>query len=135
MLTAEMILASGCFDGLHAGHVRYLQASAALNPQQALWVAIAPDSYIVMHKSRTAFWLQADRAATVYALGCVDHVVCHQDDTPAALIRQIKPRVFAKGSEWRGRIPEEVVAACQAVGCEIRYVDTPGRHTEEARTG
>lgn len=128
-----MILASGCFDGLHAGHVRYLQQAHALDPQQALRVAIAPDAYIRATKHREPFWGQADRAQTVFALACVDDVILQSEDSVAGIIRETQPQVFVKGPDWKGRLPEDVLAACQAVEAEVVFVETPGRHTRQAR--
>lgn len=128
-----MVLCSGAFDGLHAGHVRYLTAAARLCPRERLYVAIAPDSYIRSAKHRAPYWSQDDRAEAVLALGVVDRVLLQTDDTPAALIRDYHPTTFAKGMDWTDRLPEEVLAACQAVGCVVRMVQTPGRHVREAR--
>ena len=128
-----MILASGCFDGLHAGHVRYLQRARAIDPTQTLKVAIAPDTYIRFVKRREPFWPQADRAATVFALGCVDDVILQAEDSVAATIRAQHPRWFVKGPDWRGLLMPDILEACQAVGCEIAFTETPGRHTREAR--
>ena len=128
-----MVLCSGAFDGLHAGHTRYLTEASRLRPREALCVAIAPDSYIRTAKGRDPFWSQAERAATVLALGVVDRVYGHAEDSPARLIRDLKPQWFVKGTDWRDKLPADILQACQDVGCEIRYVHTPGRHTSEVR--
>ena len=127
------MLCSGAFDGLHAGHVRYLTAASRLCPQERLYVAIAPDSYIRSEKHREPFWGQADRAEAVLALGVVDRVLVQTDDTPASLIRAYHPTVFVKGADWINRLPPEIRAACHAVGCEVHIVHTHGRHVREAR--
>ena len=128
-----MILCSGAFDGLHAGHIRYLRAARDVDPIQALRVAIAPDQYIRTVKDREPFWSQQDRAETVWAVDCVDNVILQTTQTVAQVILDLSPRYFVKGADWRGRLPEDVLAACQVVGAEIVYVDTPGRHVSEAR--
>ena len=127
-----MILCSGAFDGIHAGHTRYLRAARALGVGECLKVAIAPDSYIRTQKHREPRWPQSDRAEAMLALGCVDAVVVHAEDSVAFVIRSDAPRLFVKGEDWRGQLPEDVLAACQAVGTEIRFVSTPGRHVSEA---
>jgi D-beta-D-heptose 7-phosphate kinase/D-beta-D-heptose 1-phosphate adenosyltransferase len=127
-----LILASGCFDGLHSGHVKYLQSAKRLAPRQHLKVAIAPDSYI-RTKGREPYWPQSDRAHTVFALDCVDAVVLQEDDSVADIIQQEKPDIFVKGPDWQGKLPEDVLKACQDVGARIEYVHTRGRHTSEAR--
>lgn len=128
-----MILCSGCFDGLHAGHVRYLQAARKLcEPGEALYVAVAPDSYIRIAKGRKAHWGQSDRVETVRALKIV-HAVFHQDsDSAAAAIRQFRPRIFVKGSDWWTTLPAEIYEACAQSGSYVQFVDTPGKHTSEA---
>lgn len=128
-----MILCSGAFDGLHAGHVRYLQAARRLSTGETLTVAVAPDSYIRSAKKRAPYWPQADRLQTVYALGCVDAVIPQREDSVAQVIRDYRPRVFVKGPDWRGELPADVLQACQDVGTDVQIVDTVGRHVREAR--
>lgn len=128
-----MILCSGAFDGLHAGHVRYLQAARRLASGETLSVAVAPDAYIAKAKARYPYWPQTDRLHTVFALGCVDSVIAQASTSVAAVIRDYRPRVFVKGPDWRGKLPEDVLAACQETGTVIQFVNTPGRHTREAR--
>ena len=126
-----MILTSGGFDGLHAGHVQYLTAAKALcEPDEVLCCAIAPDRYLAT-KGRPARWTQADRLRTVRALECVDAVVAHESPSIASLIRDYRPRLFVKGPDWQDRLPADVPRACEDVGTSIAYVDTPGRHVSE----
>lgn len=128
-----MILASGCFDGLHAGHVRYLRAAAAIDPDQHLRVAIAPDRYIVKAKDRQPYWPLAERAETVQALGVVDTVWFQASTSVADVILELHPDIFVKGRDWCERLPEDVIAACQQTGTRIMFTDTVGTHTREAR--
>ena len=128
-----MILASGCFDGLHAGHVAYLNAAKSLAQEgETLIVAIAPDDYIRTDKGREPYWGQEQRAVVVSELHAVSNVRTPRDVSAAMTIRQIEPRLFVKGSDWAGRLPADVVDACRDVGCLIVYVETPGKHTSEA---
>ena len=130
-----MILCSGAFDGLHAGHVRYLKAAACLKqPNEELKVAVAPPDYIQQAKGRTEYWHQGDRCETVAAVTGVDLAfVYFEADSVAEVIRGLKPRVFVKGMDWAGQLPADVIGACADVGCQIVYVHTPGHHTSEAR--
>lgn len=129
-----MILTSGAFDGLHAGHVQYLEAAKALCEGDELLVcAIAPDEYIVQTKGRKPYWHQADRLRTVTALGCIDAAIPQQRQSVADLIEHHRPRLFIKGPDWEGRLPEDIHAACELVGTSIGYVDTPGTHVSETR--
>lgn len=128
-----MVLCSGAFDGIHAGHIRYLTAAHALAPDQMLCVAIAPDAYIREAKGRAPYWHQADRAYAVLALGVVDRVLPHQTPSVASVIRSERPRLFVKGPDWKHQLPADVIEACRDVGCAIRFTETPGTHVAEAR--
>lgn len=129
-----MVLCSGAFDGLHGGHVAYLEAARALCEGDELLVcAIAPDKYIQISKGRTPHWTQTDRLRTVRALGCVDAAIAQRSDSVAPLIHDYRPRLFIKGPDWEGRLPEEIQRACADVGTSIGYVDTPGVHVSETR--
>ncbi len=132
MLSSRIILTSGAFDSLHSGHVRYFRVARALGQRDFLYVAIAPDSYIRSAKHREPYWSQADRAETIEALKGVDAVILQETDSVADVIRHWLPRLFVKGADWRDKLPEDVLAACQAAGTEIRFVSTPGRHVSEA---
>lgn len=120
------VLADGCFDPLHVGHVQYLHAADAYG--QPLIVRIAPDADITA-KGRTPFQTREERAQTILALGVVDRVVLHA--TLAAAVRDLTPQYLVKGADWRGRLPADVQAACQDVGTAIVYVDTQARTCSE----
>ena len=126
-----MILASGAFDGLHAGHVRYLQAVANLG--RPLIVAVAPDSYITNAKQRKPYWTQRERAQVVSALACVTSVYGQGSTSVAEAIRELRPTVFVKGMDWQGKLPEDVKAACVDVGARVVFTATEATHTSEAR--
>ena len=127
-----MILASGAFDGLHAGHIRYLHAAAAINPALPLVVAVAPDSYI-LSKGRAVGWSQKERAIAVQGIARVPSTIQHSPDSVAALFREHRVTLFVKGMDWWGKLPADVVEACRANGAAIVFVQTPGRHTSEAK--
>lgn len=128
-----MVLASGAFDGIHAGHVRYLEAAARLSKDGDVVVAVAPDAYIRRHKQREPYWTQENRLVAVAALATVTSTIEQREDTPAEEIRMLRPSAFVKGIDWARALPPDVVAACREVGCLIVYVDTEGTHTSEAR--
>lgn len=128
-----MVLCSGAFDGIHAGHVAYLNAAHKLTGYGSVHVAVAPDSYIRDTKQREPYWPQQQRVDAVQGLRAVDAVVIQADATPASAIRALRPAAFIKGVDWARSLPADVVAACEEVGCLIVYVDTEGTHTSEAR--
>ena len=127
-----MILCSGAFDGIHAGHVRYLQAARRVGGGPLI-VAIAPTEYIRHAKQREPYWSQEERAESVAALRMVDDIVEHVAESVADTIRRKRPDYFVKGSDWRSRLPSDVLSACAEVNATIVFVDTPGRHVSEAR--
>jgi len=126
-----MILGSGCFDGLHAGHVRYFAAMKRLAlTNESVHVAVAPDTYIDTHKKRKPHWSQHDRWRTVAECGVVAEM--QTGDSVAEVITQLRPRLFVKGVDWAGTLPRDVVAACREAGALIVYVEAPGTHVSEA---
>lgn len=114
------------FDPLHYGHIRYLAAAAALD--RPLIVRVAPDEAITA-KGRTPFQTRQERLRTVEALDYVDRVCAH--DSLADAVVSIRPRFLVKGSEWRGKLPEDVLKACRDVGAEIVYTETQERTSSE----
>jgi cytidyltransferase-like protein len=129
-----MILTSGAFDGLHAGHVRYLNAAKALcADNEVLVCAVAPDAYIEHAKLRKPYWPQRDRMTTLEALESVDAVIPQQSTSASLVIRQLRPRIFVKGPDWDGKLPEAILMACEEVGTQIVFVDTNGIHVSDAR--
>ncbi len=120
-----MVLCSGCFDGLHAGHVTYLEAAGELcGEHELLVVAVASDQYVKKHKGRSPKWTYNERAAVVSALTCVHLIVAHDDQGAAEAIRVLRPRLFVKGGDWRSKgIPDEDQIACVEVGASLVFVD------------
>lgn len=113
------VLADGCFDPLHYGHIRYLRHAAKLG--SPLIVRVAADG-VIDAKGRKPFQSQFERAQTILALEMVDRVVDH--DTLAHAILDLHPRYLVKGSDWRHLLPFDVLEACKAIGTEIVYTDT-----------
>lgn len=121
----NIVLADGCFDPLHVGHIAYLEAAAKLG---TLIVQVASDEAIAA-KGRESFQTRTERAKTVEALKIV--VLTVQKDSLADAVRAVCPNVLAKGRDWIGRLPEDVVAACREVGTVIVYTDTQERTSSE----
>lgn len=129
-----MILASGCFDGLSAPHVRYLYAARRVAGWRDLVVTIVPDSYIRQHKGRDPYWPQADRAYVVEQLGCVDRVhIQPEGQTVPDVIRLLKPRIFVKGPEWEATLDRAHRAACEDVGADVKFTRNFGKHWSDVR--
>jgi D-beta-D-heptose 7-phosphate kinase/D-beta-D-heptose 1-phosphate adenosyltransferase len=106
----EIVFTNGCFDILHAGHVRYLQAARRLG--QVLVVGLNDDASVKRLKGpERPLNAQDDRAELLASLSCVDFVVLFGEDTPYELISQVRPDVLVKGEDWRdkGVVGSEIV--------------------------
>jgi D-beta-D-heptose 7-phosphate kinase/D-beta-D-heptose 1-phosphate adenosyltransferase len=96
----SIVFTNGCFDLLHAGHVRCLQEAAALG--DALIVAVNGDATVQKLKGpRRPLMPQADRADVLAALTCVDLVVVFDELTPHNLLERVRPDVLVKGGTYR----------------------------------
>lgn len=123
----RVTLANGCFDLLHVGHVRYLQGAKALGGK--LLVAINSDQSVRRLKGppRPAMPEQ-ERAEIIAALGCVDAVVIFDEPDVRALIREIKPDVQVKGTDYtRESVPER--DEVMAYGGRVEIVGDPKDHS------
>ncbi len=96
---SRVVFTNGVFDLLHPGHVRYLQAARAEG--DVLIVGINSDRSVRAIKGpERPITPEAERAEILSALGCVDAVVVFDDETPAAIIRELAPDVLVKGADW-----------------------------------
>jgi D-beta-D-heptose 7-phosphate kinase/D-beta-D-heptose 1-phosphate adenosyltransferase len=100
------VATGGCFDLLHAGHVRTLEAARALG--DCLVVCLNDDASVRRLKGPARPLVAArDRAAVLAALTCVDAVVTFAEDTPIRLLERLRPDVWAKGGDYAGApLPE-----------------------------
>jgi len=108
----RIVFTNGCFDILHAGHVRYLQA--ARREGDVLIVGLNSDASVRSIKGPARpIHDERDRIEVLSGLACVDHVVVFDEDTPLTLIEALRPDVLVKGEDWRdkGVVGREVVEA------------------------
>lgn len=118
----RVVLANGCFDILHVGHVRHLKEARTMG--DSLIVSLTMDAYVMKGPGRPVNnWL--DRFLVLSALECVDSVVPAKNAIQAIL--EVRPSIFVKGIDYAGgdRFTEDVHAACRSVGAEIRYTTSP----------
>ena len=95
----RLVFTNGCFDILHVGHVRYLEAARALG--DALLVAINSDASVRALKGESRPVLnEAERAEMLAALGAVSYVTVFDAVSPRALIKQLLPDVLVKGGDY-----------------------------------
>lgn len=107
-----LVFTNGCFDILHRGHVTYLAQARALG--QALIVALNTDASVRRQGKGDDRPVNAleNRAAVMAALACVDLVTWFDSDTPADLIRLVRPDVLVKGGDWT---PDRIVGSCEVL--------------------
>jgi len=123
----QITLANGCFDVLHVGHVRYLHAAKELGGR--FIVAINSDESVRMLKGKGRPLMPAnERAEILAALADVDAVVIFSEDDVRALVREIRPDVQAKGTDYTMEtVPErDTVIEC---GGRVKIVGDPKDHS------
>ena len=95
----KVVFTNGCFDILHAGHVRYLTAAGAKG--DLLVVGLNSDASVRLIKGdKRPIVNQEHRAELLAALDCVDYVVLFDSPDPLSLIQTLKPDVLVKGADW-----------------------------------
>jgi D-beta-D-heptose 7-phosphate kinase/D-beta-D-heptose 1-phosphate adenosyltransferase len=98
----KIIFTNGCFDILHAGHVRYLETAKSYG--DILILGLNSDRSVTALKGEgRPINIQMDRAYILAALEAVDYVVVFDEDTPYNLIKAIKPHVLVKGGDYEGK--------------------------------
>lgn len=124
---SRIILANGCFDVLHAGHVRYLQGARALG--DVLVVGINSDAQVARLKGEGRPILgERDRAELVASLEAVDFVTIFAEPTVMELLLALKPDVHAKGTDYTEEsVPERDVV--RSYGGQVRIVGDPKNHS------
>lgn len=123
----RITLANGCFDLLHVGHVRYLHAAKQLGGR--LVVAINSDESVRVLKGEGRPFMPAEeRAEILAALADVDAIVIFPDCDVRALIREMRPEIHAKGTDYTAdTVPErDTVLEC---GGRIEIVGDPKNHS------
>jgi rfaE bifunctional protein nucleotidyltransferase chain/domain len=126
----KLVLTNGCFDLLHAGHIRYLQSARALG--DALAVAInGDDSVRALKGEGRPLNTENDRAEIVAALACVDYVVTFPEVRVTRLIEKVRPSIYVKGGDYTpASLDPEERAALERAGAEIRILPfEPGHST------
>jgi len=123
----KIVLTNGCFDMLHAGHVRYLQAARAEG--DLVVVGVNADSSVGALKGAGRPVLsEAARAALVAGLAAVNYVVIFDEPNVEGLLRDLRPDVHAKGTDYTVEtVPERETAA--ELGVRVAIVGDPKNHS------
>ena len=123
-----VVFTNGCFDILHAGHVKYLNHAASLGDILVLGLNSDHSVKLIKGENRPIIG-QEHRSEVVAALSSVDYVVLFDDPDPKALIEVIMPDILVKGADW----PEDQIIGGDVVkknGGRIERVDLePGIST------
>jgi rfaE bifunctional protein nucleotidyltransferase chain/domain len=103
----SIVLANGCFDLIHVGHIRYLEGAKAQG--DILVVALNSDASVRLLKGEGRPILpELERAEILAAFSCVDFVTMFHEDTVERVLLALKPDVHAKGSDYTtDTVPEK----------------------------
>lgn len=121
-----VVFSNGCFDILHIGHIRYLQAARSLGDM--LIVGVNTDDSVKRLKGpERPLNPEHERAEVLAALECVDFVTLFDEDTPIELIQAIKPHIHTKGGDYRpDSLPETETIKSLGGRIEIIRYDQTG---------
>ena len=117
----KIVFTNGCFDLLHVGHVRSLQAARRLG--DILIVGLNSDDSVRQLKGpHRPVVPQDQRGEVLAALTCVDHVVIFSEPDPLRVITAVRPDILVKSSDWD---PQEVIGRDVVVARGGSVVSTP----------
>ncbi len=94
----SVVFTNGCFDIIHAGHVRYLTEAKKLG--DILVIGLNSDNSVSTIKPGRPIIPEQQRAEVLSALSMVDYITLFNEDTPYELIKEIKPDILVKGADW-----------------------------------
>src|SRR5437870_5478486 len=126
----RMVFTNGCFDILHVGHVRYLQAARALG--DVLAVGINGDESVRALKGEgRPINSEQDRAEVLCALGCVDYVTIFPEVRATELLKKVRPQIYAKGGDYSVEsLNAEELAVLRKIASDVRILPlVPGKST------
>jgi rfaE bifunctional protein nucleotidyltransferase chain/domain len=124
---ARVVFANGCFDLLHVGHVRYLEAAKGLG--DLLVVGINADEQVRRLKGPgRPFVSERERAEVIASLRAVDFVTVFPEPTVEALLKALRPDIHAKGTDYTEEtVPEREIV--RAYGGRVAIVGDPKDHS------
>ena len=116
----RVVFTNGCFDLLHAGHVKLLERAKRLG--DLLVVGLNSDRSVrgLKGPGRPIVW-QRDRALLLAALESVDYVAIFNDATPLRLVKRLRPHVLIKGADWKASDIVGSEAVHQRGGRVVRF--------------
>lgn len=123
----RVVMANGCFDLIHVGHVRYLESARAEG--DLLLVALNSDASVRRLKGpERPVTGEKERAEILAAFGCVDYVFLFDDPTADRILERLRPDVHAKGTDYTAEtVPERETV--HAYGGRVAIVGDPKDHS------
>jgi rfaE bifunctional protein nucleotidyltransferase chain/domain len=123
----KIVFANGCFDLLHAGHVRYLQSARELG--DVLILGINSDACVAALKGNgRPLQPESERAEIVASLDCVDYVLLFDEPTVDSILEELKPDIHAKGTDYTEEsVPESNTV--RAYGGRVAIAGDPKNHS------
>ncbi len=116
------VFTNGCFDVLHIGHLRYLEASKKLG--DLLVVGLNSDSSVRALKGNSRpINSELDRAELLCGLRAVDYVVIFDETDAKNFLQKLQPQIYTKGKDYQaGKLLPEAELASE-IGMEIAFID------------
>jgi rfaE bifunctional protein nucleotidyltransferase chain/domain len=126
-LGRKVVFANGCFDLIHVGHIRYLQKARELG--DVLIVGVNQDSSVTILKGEgRPLQPEAERAEILASLDCVDYVVLFDAPTADGILKELRPDVHAKGTDYTEEsVPERETV--RAYGGRVAIAGDPKDHS------
>ena len=115
----QVAMVDGAFDPLHAGHVEYFRAAAALG--RPVLCNVASDRYV--SSKHPPLLPESQRAVVVDAIRYISYTHINEHDTET-ILEQLRPWAYVKGKDWDGRLPPRQVEICARCGIRVIYLDT-----------
>ena len=130
---ARVVFANGCFDLLHVGHVRYLEAAKGLG--DLLVVGVNSDEQVRRLKGEgRPFVAERERAEVIASLRAVDYVTVFHEPTVTELLLALRPDIHAKGTDYTAEsVPERDVV--RSFGGRVQIVGDPKDHSSTEMLG
>lgn len=118
-LAGKVTMVDGGFDPIHPGHVAYFREAAALgNP---VLCNVSGDGWV--GRKHAPLLRQDERVQVLDAIRFLDYVHASQAST-AEVLRLLRPAAYAKGADWRDRLPDEEREVCDRHGIRLVFLDT-----------
>ncbi|MCX8110552.1 MAG: adenylyltransferase/cytidyltransferase family protein [Syntrophorhabdaceae bacterium] len=123
----RIVFGNGCFDIIHVGHIRYLRGAKELG--DCLVVAINDDTSVESLGKRKRVVTPVDeRAEIISAIDCVDYITVFSEPTVERLLRELRPDIHAKGTDYtEDSVPEKDIVL--SYGGRVAIVGDPKNHS------